>query len=372
MSLIDVGGPADEAQVALVRSAIGALAAAKYGLLVAELSLIPRLGAPDATVLTVCLLVVVGAAASAGVALSRRPNLAAGLAASAGVALMLAVPGVASHHFHLLVLLLGVCAVVDARPRRVRPSTDPRSRVDGWPLVLLRCQLSIVYVATALSKVNGDYLSGAMAHGLVRSSVVSVPLPEDLLRSSTFLGSASLVLLVVELGLGVAVWSARLRPVVFAVALPLHASMTMLASPDLITLVEVTIFSTAMFVLLFTFVEVPGRSWTLVPAHGSGGAGPPAWAARLDLLDVVDVVDGAGVGAPGASSSWSLRSADAGRELTGRVAVQHLLAWSPVGFLLAPWLSVPGVRQVAERRWGASDDRAPRRGASLVPAVDRR
>lgn len=369
MSLIDVGRPADEAQLAFVRSAIGALAAAKYGLLVAELSLIPRLGAPDATVLTVCVLVIVGAASSAAVTLGRRPNLAAGLAAGAGVALMLAVPGVASHHFYLLVLLLGLCAAIDARPRRVRPSTDPRARVDGWPLVLLRCQLSIVYVATALSKVNGDYLSGAMAHGLVRSSVVPLPLPDDLLRSSTFLGGASLVLLVVELGLGLAVWSARLRPVVFAVALPLHASMTLLASPDLTTLAEVTIFSTAMFVLLFTFVEVPGRSWAVVPGHGARGARPPAWAARLDLLDVVDE---AGAGTPGASSTWSLRNADAGRELIGRVAVQRLLAWSPVGFLLAPWLSVPGIRQVADRRWGASDRRAPRPGGSLVPAVDRR
>ncbi len=363
MSVIGFDRPADARTARALVGVIGALGMAKFALLVIELSLVGHLvRSPDATVVQVTLLVVVGLGASWAVLRHQRTGAAAIAAAAAALGLMTLAPVTASHHFHLVAVLLVLASFVDDR---AGGEPAPGATVAGWPLALMRCQLTIVYAFTALSKVNADFLSGLVAHELLGTNVLGLSLPGGLDRSLPFLATCSVLLVVGEVVLALAVWSRRARPIAFAVALPMHAGMTLLAAPDLVTVVEIAIFTTGMGVLYASFVEVPPGGLRLL--HDGGSARARRLVRLLRRLDVsgattfVDARPGSAGAALDGATRWEAVRAD-GSSTTGWRAVQVVLASSPATFAVAPWLAFPPVRRWATRALGPSD-RAVRPGA---------
>src|SRR6185369_9344845 len=71
-----------------------------------------------------------------------------------------------------------------------------------WPILLLKLQLSIVYLFAALSKLNSQYLSGFMLAPNFRKSLMFPP------RVLSAFAAASIL---VEVFLAFALWSMRLR-----------------------------------------------------------------------------------------------------------------------------------------------------------------
>ena len=350
---------------------IGALGAAKFVLLVIRFHLLRLVSGMDPIVLEATGLIVVGLVASYAVARGTHTRLAAAVVASASWLLIWRVPAMSSHHFTFLTWLFVIAAFVDEPASEVTASPDgavtPVATRTAWPLQLFRCQLSIVYLFTAVSKINTDFLSGLVAYELLHNSVVHLPLPAGLDHTAWFLGPMAAVTLVGEAVLAVALWSPRWRRLAFAVSLPLHVGMTFLASGTWLVFAEIVVFSLAVFAVDFSFVDVPVERARLSYPRGDPGAAKAArWIGRLDLLHTTDVVAADPAAAEG-EARWTL-TVGGGPTVTGWRAVQEVLGWSPVAFLPAAWLGFPGVRGRAAQRFGASDAR-PAGASELAPVA---
>ena len=156
---------------------------------------------------------------------------------------------VSTTHMHsnraYLVIVLAALAVApcgrefscDAwiRRRRGLPPLDPDA--PGWPLWLLRFEASVVYGASAVSKlVDPDWFGGRVAwqRMLRQQTDIEAALPQwlvDVLTDRTFNAYAAKVVVLTELFIAIGFWSRRTRyaavwlAVVFHVAIELSASV---------------------------------------------------------------------------------------------------------------------------------------------------
>ena len=137
-----------------------------------------------------------------------------------------------TNHLYLMALLTvlltladsGAAVSVDSR-RKGRPLTIP-----AWPVVLIRLQVSIVYLFAAVAKLNVMYLSGLVLRYQLRlPGLDSIP---PALFALAAIGSV-----LTELFLGLAFWNRRLRPVACVVGVGFHLTIliTMRVMPDLLT-----------------------------------------------------------------------------------------------------------------------------------------
>jgi len=155
-----------------------------------------------------------------------------------------------SNHLYLLVLIVlllvlanaGAALGVDARRGDVRP------RAEGYAVWLLRTLVSATYAFAALAKLNPAYLSGAMLAGYM-SPTLLVALPET--ARLPFVLACSWGTIVVELGLAVALWSARWRRLAVAAGAALHVGMVALLPPG--SQVQLAVFAIEMVALYLVF-----------------------------------------------------------------------------------------------------------------------
>jgi hypothetical protein len=243
------------------------------------------------------------------------------------------------HNRAFLALLLGGLALVpagralslDAWWARVRGRPAPSVIAPIWPLLLLRTQVSLVYLTSGISKlVDPDWLSGVVLWDrAVRYQHVLDPLPSwgvDLLtwRGLYWLVAPAAVL--TELCLGVGLWFGRTRLAAVWLAIAFHLSIEISA--------RVEVFSYAAIAALVIWVTPVARD--RVVRLRPDDAAPRLLATALRTLDWF-----------GRFRTEPARQGDAavtvidrdGRAVTGRPAVRLILTRLPLTFPVAVLLS---------------------------------
>ena len=146
---------------------------------------------------------------------------------------------------HLYLLTLIVLLIALAGPENRSES------VLYWPILLLKLQLSIVYLFAALSKLNSQYLSGFMLAANFRKSLMFPP------RVLSAFAAASIL---VEVFLAFALWSMRLRKAAVIIGIALHAGMVFLLAPPVMA--QLALFAVeclALYPLFFIPKYAPGK-----------------------------------------------------------------------------------------------------------------
>lgn len=261
-----------------------------------------------------------------------------------------------ANHSYLIAVCLLLVSFSDCERHY---SLRPRGRGDapGWPLALMRIQVSVVYGYAGLAKVNEQFFSGeVLAHYMDRAVL---PFVSGLAASPLLvLMALSLSVVALELYIAAAVWSRRLRPSAFALAVPLHIGMAAFSGPWL-TFYEIVVFSLVMFTLLTAFVQLPAQGRLVVWDDSCSFC--RRWVATFRRLDAYGALrfvgsssdvayDGTGVTPESAAEAMQLVEPD-GTIRSGWWAVQGIVATLPGGHLLAPYMSLPIVRQLGQRAY---------------------
>lgn len=142
-----------------------------------------------------------------------------------------------SNHLYLLsieVLLLSLTGV------------DRQSKtVPAWPVVLLKLQLSIVYLFAAITKLTPLFLSGAVLYlNLKRDGLFALP---PSMRTLPVLSVLSVVAVLTEIFLGFGLWSLKYRRAAVVVGIAFHITLTAMIVP--VVAVQLFIFSVAVLAL---------------------------------------------------------------------------------------------------------------------------
>lgn len=117
-----------------------------------------------------------------------------------------------------------------------------------WSVRLLQLQMSLIYLASALSKIKGStWPQGtAVSYALRLPDLVLLSPPHWVTNSALLMNAASWGTLTVELSLAFLVWNRRLRPWVLAAGVVMH--IVIMAT------IAVGFFTLAMFVLYLAFI----------------------------------------------------------------------------------------------------------------------
>jgi hypothetical protein len=117
-----------------------------------------------------------------------------------------------------------------------------------WPVRLMQVQLSLIYLASAQAKLNGNaWPQGtAVSYALRLQDMLLLPTPHWFTTSALLMNAATWGTLAVELSVGILVWNRRLRPWVLAAGVVMH-TMIMIT-------IAVGFFTLAVFVLYLAFI----------------------------------------------------------------------------------------------------------------------
>ena len=112
----------------------------------------------------------------------------------------------------------------------------------------MQLQLSLIYLASVLSKLNGGaWPQGtAVSYALRLQDMLLVPTPHWFTNSALLMNAATWAILAAELSLAILVWNRGLRPWVLAAGVVMH-TMIMIT-------IAVGFFTLAMFVLYLAFI----------------------------------------------------------------------------------------------------------------------
>jgi hypothetical protein len=117
-----------------------------------------------------------------------------------------------------------------------------------WPVRLMQVQLSLIYLASAQAKLNGNaWPQGtAVSYALRLQDMLLLPTPHWFTTSALLMNAVTWGTLAVELSVGILVWNRRLRPWVLAAGVVMHTVITLT--------IAVGFFTLAVFVLYLAFV----------------------------------------------------------------------------------------------------------------------
>ncbi|MCD2443472.1 HTTM domain-containing protein [Agromyces sp. SYSU K20354] len=190
------------------------------------------------------------------------PAAAVSVALSATVLLM--DQQVYSSHRWLATLLLAYLVFAQSGTAwSVRPDRT-RTSVIWWPQLLMMSQLSVLYVFSALSKMNLTFISGVPLSGWVWL---------DLPWQVYFV--ASVITVVVELVIGVGLWFRASRRVAVVFGLGLHLSIVTLMNNETPALIAFAITCVSLYPLFIARPELR------TPRDGTVGPSAAGTAARL-------------------------------------------------------------------------------------------
>jgi predicted DCC family thiol-disulfide oxidoreductase YuxK len=254
-----------------------------------------------------------------------------------------------NHHMYLSTVTMALVAFSDCerhgalRPRAGLP--------DPWPRQLMRIQFSIVYLFAGLQKVNDDFLSGdVLRHCFERTTGPLAPLA-GLFRDSALVVPMAFAVVGLEISLAVLVWSRRLRPLAFALLLPLQMGM-LLVGLDSIDVYGIALFGMLMLALVMSFLDVPEEGRLVVWDDRCRFCRRWVSAARrFDVFHALRFVgssspeayEGTGVTPQAAREAMQVVEPD-GTVRSGFSALRSILSVLPPWFLVAPYLSLPMVR----------------------------
>lgn len=157
-----------------------------------------------------------------------------------------------SNHLYLLVLVLLLLTISDSGAACSLDAWRRGGRRDvaAWPVFLLKCQATIVYAFSALSKITGPYLSGRILTGsLRREGWLAVPLSWQSPAAMTLFAAASVG---VELFIAIGLWSRRLRPLALACGAGFHLLILAVVDSSRLSL---AVFALAMAASYLLFVD---------------------------------------------------------------------------------------------------------------------
>ncbi len=226
----------------------------------------------------------------------------------------------------------------------------PLSEIPQWPVRLIQLQISVVYLYSAIGKVNMDFLSGNVLFNAANDSMFVPDL--DLLSNVPLLVVVSLGAVGAELFLAIGLWIPRTRRPCFGLGLGLHLAMIVLISRGPQTVFRLGVFAMLMLSCFLLFLPAPTRPFELrVPDGSLRWLGWTRWLQRLDWLHLLRVVrvEGDGV-APGGGPTPGLQAdrlqltEPGGRTSEDFTAVRRALAVLPLTFLLAGFLRPRSLR----------------------------
>lgn len=277
-------------------------------------------------------------------------------------AVLLADQQLYSNHLYLLLLLVALLTLgragsaisVDAR------RGNGRDTVPGWPVDLLKIQVTLIYLFAAIAKLNAVYLSGSvMAVTLRRDGPLAVP---ESWRTFEVMGSLAVLSILTELFIAICLWLPRWRRTAFVVGLGLHFVIAIWLDPP----IQLWIFGLMILPTYLLFLNAPLRGHAVVWDDSCGFCGTVIrWVHRLDWMHAIRLVPSSDAAArlelnvSQEDADRALQLVDPrGRHKAGFAAVQRTLELLPVSFLWAPLLRLPPVmaigsrvyRRVAERR----------------------
>ena len=137
-----------------------------------------------------------------------------------------------TNHLYLMALLVALLTLADSGAAASFDllGRERRQTIPAWPVILIRLQVSIVYLFAAAAKLNVMYLSGLVLRYQLRlPGLDSIP--------PAFFALAAIGSVLTEVFLGLAFWNRRLRPIAFIVGVGFHLTIlvTMRIMPDLLT-----------------------------------------------------------------------------------------------------------------------------------------
>jgi hypothetical protein len=235
-----------------------------------------------------------------------------------------------SNHLYLMAWLVLLLTVADSGASLTNRKGPQERPVVRWPVLLLMLQASIVYGFSALTKINGDFISGAVLAGVLRDGVIPFP---DSLRNPGFLSALAVVVIAVELFIALFLWSPRFRGAAFILGLGLHVSIVLLISST----AELGVFALEMLALYPLFLSLEPVAVSLPRSTAD------IWRARIrrwNLLDRVTIAK---------EPADQLVAEQGGEVETGGAAHTSILENSVPWLWLAPLLRLPVVRQAHER-----------------------
>lgn len=153
---------------------------------------------------------------------------------------------------HVYLLALEVLLLAIANPSFGLPT------VIYWPILLLKIQLSLVYLFAALSKINASYLSGIMIGPNLRSGLLFGPLTLRVFAVSS---------IIVEVFLAVAFWSSRLRKVAVVIGVLFHIAMVSMLTP--VAAAQLAVFAIACLAIYPLYFVQPDENRSLYPTNAA-------------------------------------------------------------------------------------------------------
>jgi predicted DCC family thiol-disulfide oxidoreductase YuxK len=278
----------------------------------------------------------------------------------AGVGLALGMAGVLfadrqlySNHLYLMILAVGLLTTADAGAALSLDSGRHREReqVAVWPVFLLKMQLSIVYVFSAMAKLTPAYLSGSVVAASLR---VDGPLafPQEW-RIFEPMFVLAVLAICSELFVGLGLWSRRWRPAAIVVGLGLHGFIAGWLSPTY----QLVVFGLLMLPLYLVFLDAARGSRLVVWDDGCGFcAGWVRWFRRLDWLDALRPLPRSGLAGSGLpvtedATLEALHLVTPRRVYRGFAAVARIAEMLPVSFAWAPLLRIPPLAALGERTY---------------------
>ncbi|MDT5017902.1 MAG: hypothetical protein QOD39_4062 [Mycobacterium sp.] len=148
-----------------------------------------------------------------------------------------------------LLIALSPCGAALSLDQRRRTGQFWSARVlPRWPIRLMQCELSLIYLATVNAKLSGDtWPDGtAVSYALRLQDMLLLPVPDFIKMNALLMNVATWGSLAVEAAIGIFVWNRLLRPWVLGAGVLMHTGI-------MVTM-AVGFFTPAMFVLYIAFI----------------------------------------------------------------------------------------------------------------------
>lgn len=255
-----------------------------------------------------------------------------------------------SNHLYLMVLLVVLLTAADSGAALSLDTRHvSRSTVPAGPVLLMKLQISIVYLFAGLTKINDPFLSGGVIAGESGTGVVSLP---EALETPEVLAPIAGLVVVTEVFLAVALWLPRVRPLAFVVGFGFHMSIVLFVGP----FVQLSVFAMEMLAVYVLFLGIAEASRGVVFDDSCGFCQSSVqWLRRGDWLNAhrfVPTSDRAArtaLGVSQADADHELQLVSADGRFGGFDAVGRALEALPITFLVAPVLRIRPVVSVG--RW---------------------
>jgi hypothetical protein len=232
-----------------------------------------------------------------------------------------------------LYLLLLECGLLSLAASGAALSLDARRGgkdfVEGWPVLLLKLQLSIVYASTAIQKLNPTFLRGGMLQGSLRFAI-----------PSKLAVALSLAVIVTECFLAVGLWLRITRRPAMLVGVLLHSSFLfmLVLGPLLVA------FGFEMLSLYLLFLRIAPDEYAVVyDCRLPFIRASVRWCRRLDWLQACRLDPYPGF------APVELEVAHGSMRFSGFEALREIAHILPATCFLAPLLSLPGVAGLGSR-----------------------